>query len=94
MAFFHCAFFQKFNMAFLSEYRIQQSRQHQIHMHDVGFPHCHSEQMFETSCQDDSLQEDFNVQMIIELRMLVNFSKVSHVETLFMESLRDALAVC
>lgn len=81
-------------MAFLSKYRIQQSSKHQIHVHDICLSHCNSEQVFETSCQDDSFQKDLNVQMIIEFRMIVNLSQVSHVETLFVESLRDAFTVC
>lgn len=56
-------------------------------MHDVSFSHGHSEQMFETSCQYDSLQEYLDVQMIFKFRMVVDFTKISHVETLFVEGL-------
>lgn len=48
-------------------------------MHDVGLPHCHAEEMFKASGDDDSFKKNFDMQMIFQFWVMVDFSKVSHV---------------
>lgn len=66
-------------MTFLSKDTIEETSKCQVHMHNVGLSHSHSEQMLEAPCEDNSLQEDFNMKMIVEFWMMINLSQVPHI---------------
>jgi hypothetical protein len=63
-------------------------------VHNVGFPHGHTEKMFETSGKNDSFKEDLDMEVATDFRVVVDFAEVPHVEAVLVEGLRDALGVC
>jgi hypothetical protein len=49
--------------------------------------------MFETSGKNDSLEEDLDMKVAADFRVVVDFAKVSHIEAVLVEGLRNALGV-